>query len=281
MKYIYEIVKCDDNIPARILMQEKPGWRCNTRPHWHKELEFVYMIDGEMHTLTSGKRQVIRNGELFFCNSKEMHVTSVEHSQAQYKYLVVQLSYDFIKHYVSDKESCYFSLADEEAVELLTEQFRKLLLLVESGQGTKEQKYDVIKKTQIVLEIYHILLTRCQVEKVHETDDVPIKTAYAKQVIEYINQHYTEELTLDILAKEVGLSSQYLSKNFKSTTSMGVLQYINLVRLEHANYDLLNGRGNVTEAAVNNGFAGARTYIETCKKVYGMTPTVLQKEYAK
>lgn len=279
MKYKYEIVKLDENVPARILMQDKPGWRCNTRPHWHKEIEFVYMIDGEMHTITNGKKQVIRNGEIFLCNSKDIHVTSVMNSQQQYKYLVVQLSYEYVKHYSEEGESCCFEIPNEETHELLAEQFRKLVALIETEADAAEEKYLSIKKTQIILEMYYILLTNCRTKQMPETEKVIAKTAYAKQAIEYINQHYMEELTLETLAREVGLSSQYLSKNFKSTTNMGVLQYINLVRLEHANKDLLNGRGNVTEAAMNNGFASARAYIEACKKVYGMTPTGLQKEY--
>ena len=97
----------------------------------------------------------------------------------------------------------------------------------------------------------------------------------------YINQHYTENLSLEVLAKEVGLSTQYLSKHFKSATDMGIVQYINLIRLEHANNDLLNGCVTVTEAALNNGFPSVKTYIETCKKVHGMTPTYLLKESRK
>ena len=279
MKYIYEIVKFDEDIPARILMQAKPGWRCNTKPHWHKELEFVYMIDGEMHTMTNGKKQVITNGELYFCNSKDIHVTSVLNSQAQYKYLVVQLSHDFLKHYCEEGDACRFAVESDDAKRLLAEQFEKLLTILETEIPTEEQRYISIKKTQIILEIYHILLTKCKVQGVAEAEKIIARNSYAKDVIEYINENYKEELSLEMLAKAVGLSSQYLSKNFKSATNMGILQYINLVRLEHANKELLNGAENVTQAALNNGFASARTYIEACKKVYGMTPTKLIKEY--
>lgn len=165
VKYIYEIVKFDDKVPARILMQDKPGWRCNTKPHWHKEMEFVYMID-----------------------------------------------------------------------------------------------------------------VACRTEDFREANKVTAGTTYAKQLMAYINQHYMENLSLDVLAKEVGLSTQYLSKHFKKATDMGIVQYINLIRLEHANDDLLNGSVTVTEAALNNGFSSVKAYIETCKKVHGMTPTNLQKE---
>lgn len=281
MKYIYEIVKFDDKIPARILMQDKPGWRCNTRPHWHKEMEFVYMIDGEMNTVTNGKKTTIRNGEVFFCNSKDIHVTSVPDSQAIYKYLVVQISYEDLMKYCGQEEACSFSIEDEETQSLLAEQFDRLLTILESNEREEEQRFSNIKKTQIILEIYYILLTRCKAEALRETNKITAATTYAKQLMAYINQHYTENLSLEVLAKEVGLSTQYLSKHFKSATDMGIVQYINLIRLEHANNDLLNGCVTVTEAALNNGFPSVKTYIETCKKVHGMTPTYLLKESRK
>ena len=281
MKYKYEIVKFDDNIPARILMQDKPGWRCNTKPHWHKEIEFVYMLDGEMNTVTNGKKQTIKNGELFFCNSKDIHVTSVPSSQEIYKYLVVQLSYEYIKNYCMDDEVCYFTMEDKMAYASLVVQFQKLLLLVGDDKNELEKKINSIKKTQIILEIYYILLTQCKRKDVHTVRQIRTETSYARQVMEYINAHYMEELSLDKLANEVGLSAQYLSKHFKNATNMGVLQYISHVRLEHANKELLQGNETVTEVAINNGFPSVKAYIETCKKVHGMTPTQLVKEYRK
>lgn len=274
MKYVYEIVKYDPNVPARILMQDKPGWRCNTSPHWHKELEFIYMIDGEMNTVTNGRKQTIKSGELFFCNSRDIHVTSVPDSQKIYQYLVVQLSYEHLMNYCEDKAACSFAIDKKEMQTLLVEQFDKLL-------AVEENEFSSIKKTQIILEIYYILLTQCRTKELQSASQITADTTYAKQVMAYINRHYMENLSLDILAKEVGLSAQYLSKHFKSTTDMGILQYINRIRLEHANNELLSGDATVTEAALNNGFSSVKAYIETCKKVYGMTPTHWMKEIRK
>ena len=61
MNYNYEIVKYNKNIPGRLLMQDKPGWRCNTTPHWHDEIEIVYMIDGEMNALIEGGWSIENN----------------------------------------------------------------------------------------------------------------------------------------------------------------------------------------------------------------------------
>ena len=58
---------------------------------------------------------------------------------------------------------------------------------------------------------------------------------------------------------------------------MGVAEYINLIRLEYANENLVNSAVTVTEAALNNGFPNVKTYVRLCKSVYGMTPTEFRK----
>lgn len=277
MKYKYEIVSLDDKIPARILWQDKPGWRCNTKPHWHKELEFVYMIDGELETVTNGQKQTIQQGDFFFCNSKDIHATSVADGQRVYKYLVVQLSYEKMQDYCEPEEDLFFSLEDETVRGDIREQLALLTGILEKEQ-TAPMDFSDIKRAQIILELFYILLTRCRIKKPAESRKVTAGTAYAKQLMEYINVHYADELSLDLLAKEVGLSAQYLSKHFKSATNMGIVQYINLMRLEHANRELLNDGVTVTEAAMNNGFPSVKAYIETCKKVHGMTPSCILKQ---
>lgn len=77
----------------------------------------------------------------------------------------------------------------------------------------------------------------------------------------------------------VGLSPTYLSKYFKSITETNLIQHLNLVRLEHALSDMLNKNENVTQAALDNGFASIKAFIETCKKVYSCTPTQFKKKF--
>lgn len=281
MNYNFEIVKFDKNIPGRILMQDKPGWRCNTKPHWHKELEFIYMIDGELTGIISGNKKTIRNGEILFCNSKDIHVTSVPDYSANYKFLVVQLSYEKMMSFYEGDDQCYFDISDTKVNHLIKLQMKKLLEISEADVNGKENQFSSIRKNQVILEIYYILLSQCMSKNICTVAKKTMDIGYAKWVMEYICQHYTEKLTLEQIAKEIGLSSQYLSKYFKKATDMGIIQYLNIIRLERANEELLNEFVTVTDAALNNGFSSVKAYITTCKKVFGMTPTQLVEEYRK
>ncbi len=132
----------------------------------------------------------------------------------------------------------------------------------------------------VILKIYYILLSECSVYKKNAISlNVPDNFIYAKKIIEYIGKNYLDDISLKEMADIVGLSPAYFSKYFKSITETSPIQYLNLVRLEHALSDMLNYNESVTQASMNNGFASTKAFIEICKKVYGCTPVQYKKRF--
>lgn len=273
MNYYYELVKYDKNIPGRILMQDKPGWRCNTTPHWHPELEFVYIIEGSLQVCIDGTEQTIQSGEFYFCNTKVIHSTAAPDSTAHYKYIVLQLSHDFLLRFHDD---CFFSIHRSTAYDKIRTQLQQLVCLSEEEAPQSSSNLIDIKKNKVLLEICQILLEDCILSSTNILKN-PDFTGYARSVMEYVCEHYTQKLSLQSLADFVGLSPQYLSKYFRKTTNMCLTRYINLIRLEHSNKCLLNKNMNISDIALSNGFPDVKTYVRTCKSVYGMTPSALRK----
>lgn len=273
MNYSYEWVKYDRNIPGRILMQDKPGWRCNTRPHWHPELEFVYMIEGALKVRIDGAEQTIRSGEFYFCNTKAIHSTVTPDNTAHYKYIVLQLSHDFLLRF---HEDCIFGIRGEAAYDGLKAQLQHLVRLSEQPADQYAYHYADIEKNKVLLEICRILLEDCIISGSNTPRSADF-TGYARAVMEYVCRHYNQKLPLQLLADHVGLSPQYLSKYFRKATKMCLTQYINLIRLEHTNKCLADSHINIAQAALDNGFPDVKTYVRTCKSVYGMTPSALRK----
>lgn len=274
MNFYYELVKYDKNIPGRLLMQDKPGWRCNTSPHWHPELEFVYMISGTLKVTINGNEQIIQSGDFYFCNTKIIHSTMTFDNTATHKYIVFQLSHDFLLRF---HESCHFYIDKKDAYDKIKKQLEQLAFLSDlSAQETLAKNID-IEKNKSILEICQILLTECVVSDNNVSSNLSIFTGYAKTIMEYIGAHYHQKVSLQTLANEIGLSPQYLSKYFKKATNMGLLQYINRVRLDHANDYLVNSGSSVTDAALSSGFSSVKAYVRLCKEIYGMTPSEYRK----
>ena len=273
MTYIYEVVKYDGNLPGKVLMQDKPGWRCNTFLHWHKELEFVYMIDGVLDAKISGENIQIKSGEFYFCNSEEIHITSAPDKDKVIKYIVVLLSNEYMRSFCDQIDRIQFKIKEESRGKI-SDMLRQLVSIMESGD-----EYKLLKVNAVFMNIYHLLLTECAVEKKNLLPiNMPDNFAYAKTIIEYIGCNYTENINLKDMADLVGLTSSYFSKYFKNITGTNFTQYLNSVRLEHALNEMLFKGQTVTKAAMNNGFPNVKSFIEICKKIYGCTPMEYKKQ---
>lgn len=55
-----------------------------------------------------------------------------------------------------------------------------------------------------------------------------------KHVIRYISEHYRDPITLDELARQCGMNSNYFCRAFKGFTGMTPVEYLNFYRVESA-----------------------------------------------
>ncbi len=270
MNYLYEVVRYNKNIPAMILMQNKPGYRCRTNLHWHKELELVYMIKGHLDVCINGKQKTIYDNELYFVNSEVIHVTDIEDDNKINMYLVVLLSYEFMRQFFPDIDSIVFDVdTNKEAKANIISSMQNIVKHCENSNDI----FGDIKKYEEILKIYYELLKHCAVYKKNNfVIKTPRNFGHAKKVIEYVGKHYTDEITLNDMAELAELSPAYFSKYFKDITGTSFCKYLNGIRLEYALTDMITQNMSVTDAAFNNGFPNVKSFITLCKKVYGYTP---------
>lgn len=96
-------------------------------------------------------------------------------------------------------------------------------------------------------------------------------------MIQYINEHYSENITLNELSEQVYISRNYLSQIFKKTTGLSFNHYVNKVRMEKAKYLILEGRFLIYEIAEKVGFKNTPYFSSLFKKYTGVNPTDLLK----
>ncbi len=106
------------------------------------------------------------------------------------------------------------------------------------------------------------------------------KKSYSKPVrlvIEYIESHYAEKITLDKLAKHTNLSAPYLSKMIKKETGVNLMDNINKIRVEQSKKLLLSTNLSSHEVASRVGFSYQNHFASTFKKFTGFAPTDFRK----
>lgn len=110
-----------------------------------------------------------------------------------------------------------------------------------------------------------------------EPELINVRDADIQQATRYIYQNFQRPISLEDAAEVASLSPTYFSKKFKLVTGMGFKEYLNYVRLKHAQTALLTTSNTITDIALECGFNDGNYFKDLFRKVYGRSP----REYRK
>lgn len=95
----------------------------------------------------------------------------------------------------------------------------------------------------------------------------------ALKAMQYIEENYHKDITLDDAAREVNMSYHYFSKFFKESTGRNFVDYLTDLRLENAKQRLRAGRRSIKAISRETGYSDPNYFSKIFKKRTGMTPT--------
>jgi AraC-like DNA-binding protein len=90
----------------------------------------------------------------------------------------------------------------------------------------------------------------------------------------YIADQYAEELSLELVAKQVNMSAFYFCKMFKKATGLTFTDYLARIRIEKVKNLLLNPHKRISEAAYEVGFQSLSQFNRVFRRIAGEAPTV-------
>lgn len=166
----------------------------------------------------------------------------------------------------------YFSICSKLLRDLkefdvaLAKEYDEKAVFQELFQG--ENIYDLEKTTLKVI--------RTLTEKFQEKE--PIHSASVKKAIEFIEENYRRDLTLDDIANEVYLSTIYLSNIFKRETGSTVMEYVTRLRMKEARKLLAESPAiKIKDIAEKLGYRNVQSFIRYFKIYYGVTPVEFRR----
>ncbi|RYY89049.1 MAG: helix-turn-helix domain-containing protein [Chitinophagaceae bacterium] len=111
-------------------------------------------------------------------------------------------------------------------------------------------------------------------QKNHE--DAPIRNAQ-----EFIEQHYTDKLSVDELASRFAIGRRNLERRFKKATANTIAEYIQRVKIEAAKYRLESTRDSVNEVMYDVGYNDPKAFRTIFKKFTGLSPVQYRGKYSR
>lgn len=130
-----------------------------------------------------------------------------------------------------------------------------------------------VNRDSITEYLYNLVITALQIE---ETADANCKSK-VKMAIEYINEYYYEDITVNDLAYKYGVSPNYFSTIFKKEMGKTVINYITEVRIKNACDFLIYTKASIVDIGEKIGYQEPQYFFRVFKKVTGKTPLEYRK----
>lgn len=100
-------------------------------------------------------------------------------------------------------------------------------------------------------------------------------TRICRQVKEYIEQNYSDpNLSLVSIATKFNLNDTYLSSTYKKTYSIGMMEYLKIVRITRSKELLKEDKYTIEQISEMVGYSNSRTFARSFKAITGVTPKV-------
>lgn len=250
----------------------------NMEFHSHNFIEIYLSVSGGKHFIINDKIYTINPGDIFVSNVNEIHRVIADDKDIYERYIfefkpIFVLPYctaeTDLLHYVYNRDKDF-----SHQVSLNEDQFQEILFLIKKYQSLQEQRYgsDILKKIcyiEILTFISEVYLTAPVQSGTQHSNNNAIRIV--ADTLEYISSNLTVNLSLDNIAKHIGLSKYHLCKLFKDKTGTTINKYIVSCRIAKAK-SLLSSGSSVTNACQESGFNDISHFVRTFHNVVGVSP---------
>ncbi len=244
-----------------------------TNNHWHNGFEIIYVTDGEMTITLRESKYVLKPGGFAVINCKTIHAT---YNKEYCHYLLLQIPYNTIKKNIPDIDSIMIRCICESFL-TVSGKFVAVYNTLKQLEQLYCNEHDcgyLLKLNSLVYELLYYLVMDF---KVQANAEIKRKTERNVQrlgiVLQYVRQHYGENISLSDAASMVALNKEYFSRFFRKYMGQTFMDYVFAVRLECAYYDILNTDYTIGEIATRCGFENNyRLFVSKFRERYGCNP---------
>ena len=243
--------------------------------HYHDFNKILIFIRGDVSYCIEGHSYELQPYDVVFVKAGEIH-RPVIHSDAVYERIIIYIS----RHYLdachdSDDLSLCLKEAHQKKSHVLripalkTTQIARLIHDLEQSLDSREYANELYHKL-LFLELM-VQLNRAALSNRIEYLSTTASNHKMINVIDYLNAHLTDDITIDFLAEHFYLSRYHLMHAFKEETGYTIGNYLTTKRLLLARDQIAQGE-SITTACYACGFHNYSTFSRANRKHFGCSP---------
>lgn len=245
------------------------------RFHYHDFYKILIFLNGNASYSIESREYSLLPDDIILVGAGEIH-KPILHDSSPYERIIIYISPDFFESYRRqghDLSFC-FEMAKKQQSNLirLSDSGKHLLQPITNALVSSSQKTFATELYQRVKFIeYLIVLNRIVLDESTSFAAESSTNPVVRKIMSYINEHLTEELSIDHIADNVFLDRSYIMHLFKSETGYTIGKYITEKRLFQARRLISSGLP-ITEACFKCGFNNYATFYHAYKAKYHASP---------
>ncbi len=252
--------------------------------HWHDEVEFTLVVSGQLEYRVNDFHCLLTAGQGLFCNSGALHFGSMAGIDCDYISITVHPR--LLAGFEGSAAGAKYVLPIVESSALPSLVLRKETIWQKEILASLKRLYRICTQKAGLYELYaqRLLLgiwirlyehCACQVQDVPTED--PEKLRRLRVILAFLHSYYAQKLTLEDVAREVGLSKSECCRFFKKQMGMPLFDYLTDYRVGKSLAVLQEG-GSVAQAAAAVGFSDPSYYAKVFRARTGRSPSGYRKE---
>lgn len=248
--------------------------------HWHDEFEIIYVRSGFLTVSISGESYIGKTGDAFVVSPGNLHLMGAQTGTVDYYTFLFPLKYisfrtdDMLDEKLLEPLNSGHLMICPRVKDTAKELCEQLIEIYEAKKDESESKITTQVRTKIIF--LQFILEMWKKGFVIENDTSGRNTV-EKEMVSYIQQNFTEKISLREFGEQFHLSEKYISRYFKEHFHITLSQYVTYLRLEHAKQLLQDTDIPVTDVAMQSGYQNVSYFIRSFQKAYAVSPLKYRK----
>lgn len=244
--------------------------------HFHENYELYYLLSGEKTYYIKDRVYRAARGDLVFINEYELHRTASTGPSLERErillYFKKELFADAMKDLLHDPCSPLHMDSPVLSLSVQEQQIVEELLYKIDEEFHIQRKAYIICLKGLMLELMAFLLRCIEVRQGGKHEKKQLPHLKVSEIIRFLEQNFTESVSLKVISDQFELSPCYLSRLFKNSTGIHFVDYITMLRVKEAQKLLRDTDMKVVDISEQAGFDNLAHFYRVFRKRTSASP---------
>ena len=252
--------------------------------HWHEEIELIVIKKGQGYVSVDFQASIVAAGDIIFILPGQLHsIRQKADCTMEYENIIFKpeiliageqdlCTNQFILPLIHSKHPAltfitpaHFNYPD----------FAGCITRIDNLCSARPQGYQLAVKGCLFYFFFLLISAQSNRDSVSKRKTKSLEKL--KTILKYVEEHYSDTITVEDMASITFYSKSHFMKFFKSCIGMGFIEYLNDYRLTIAARMLITTEASILEIAVQTGFDNLSYFNRLFKRKYSQTPNQYRK----